>query len=97
MRWVSRTIRAVLTVTERARRTRNIASNATCTFLHSSDDTGATDGLVAGPDIVIPGRQASHSRSQGGPRNSGVEAEQVDFGQYVDQVGRDGWCHSGAS
>ncbi|RSH90660.1 glycerol ethanol, ferric requiring protein [Saitozyma podzolica] len=71
---------------ERARRTRNIASNATCTFLHSSDDTGATDGLVAGPDIVIPGRQASHSRSQGGPRNSGVEAEQVDFGQYVDQT-----------
>jgi chloride channel 3/4/5 len=93
---------------DRARRTRNLSPNATCTFECKNDET--EDGYAGAkrPDIVIPGRQISYSSSTmlgrspsiGGtrspnvdtgtrerlPSQPGVVAEQVDFGQYVEEV-----------
>lgn len=63
-----------------------------CTFQCVSTDPNVSGGLLANPDIVIPaisGRQPSWSRSPNPNdlgRNSGVQADRVDFGQYVDEV-----------
>lgn len=76
---------------DRATRARHLSANATCTFHCISTDPDNPGGLLTNPDIVIPGRQGSVSRSpnpDGYGRTSGVEAEQVDFGQYVDEVRR---------
>lgn len=75
-------------------RTRNLSSNATCTFQCISDDADKANGLLDNPDIVIPGRQLSvvspaigfEGRGSLPRRISGIQSEQVDFGQYVDEV-----------
>ncbi|WWC97131.1 hypothetical protein V866_004009 [Kwoniella sp. B9012] len=80
---------------DKARRTRNLSSNALCTFQHTppltTDKPSAPEHLQR-PDIVIPGRTGSIFRSPsmgaGGfaRRESGVEVEEVDFGEYVDEI-----------
>ena len=89
---------------DRAMRTRHLSSNAICTFQCISPEPNPSNGLMAEPDIVIPGRKSlsrsrspRHDASSGGvggggvgrgTRTSGVEDERVDFGQYIDEVGR---------
>ena len=71
-------------------RTRHLSINATCTFQCISEEPNSPNGLLEEPDIVIPGRKSlARSRSPGHPRGrvSGAQAEHVDFGQYVDEVG----------
>ena len=60
---------------DRARRTRQLAPDALCTFKEISPDVEQSNGLLAQPDIVLP---AGEGRAR--------EARQVDFGQYVDEV-----------
>lgn len=75
---------------DKARRTRHLAPHAICTFqlIPEEQDSSASPTQ---PDIVIPQRQVSHSRSPNRstialPRGSGAQAEHVDFGQYVDET-----------
>ena len=74
---------------DKARRTRNLNPNAMCTFNSSTQPDEPAGGLYPIPDIVIPGRRPSRSPSARAgelPRSSIVEAAEVDFGQYVDEV-----------
>jgi len=93
---------SVLRTTDKARRTRSLAEQATCTFECTTDDTDDIDGLPAQPDIVLPGRQHSFHRSlviaprDAQSRGSGVDAEHVDFGQYVDEVSPSPWSQEWA-
>ena len=69
-------------------RTQHLSPNATCTFQYISDDAQKPNGLLKNPDIVIP---EPHRSVQGeardeGRRSSAAQADQVDFGQYVDEV-----------
>nr|XP_018266605.1 chloride channel, other eukaryote [Kwoniella dejecticola CBS 10117]OBR88763.1 chloride channel, other eukaryote [Kwoniella dejecticola CBS 10117] len=82
---------------DKARRTRNLATNAICTFQHTpplplSPDKASDGEHIPRPESVVPGRTGSVFRtpsvSAGGfpRRESGVEAEEVDFGEYVDEI-----------
>lgn len=78
---------------DRAKRTRNLSLDATCTFQEISDDAEKANGLLANPDIVITGRvPPTRTRSfiEGAPepmrRSSTMQSDYVDFGQYVDEV-----------
>lgn len=79
-------------IRDRARRARHLSANAMCTFNCVSTDPNISGGLLANPDIVIPAlgdRQPSWSRSPNPDsvsRPSGVQADSVDFGQYVDEA-----------
>ena len=74
---------------EKATRTRNLSPNALCTFQITSEPAKDT-GVAPPPDIVIPSstrtRQLSAAGREDTRRVSGVEADQVDFGQYVDDT-----------
>jgi hypothetical protein len=79
----------LLSEVDRARRTRHLAANAMCTFQALTTEDSKTPGLLAQPDIVIPGRQGSFRGSNADPsasRPSASESNEVDFGQYVDEV-----------
>ncbi|RXK39132.1 chloride channel, other eukaryote [Tremella mesenterica] len=77
---------------EKATRTRNLSVNATCTFQCISDDVNKTNASLAQPDIIVSPstntrtRQISASGREELRRTSGLEADQVDFGQYVDET-----------
>lgn len=66
-------------------RTRHLSPDATCTFLALGSDLGNLNGS-AQPDIVIPGRNPGRSPNIDQSRPSASEANEVDFGQYVDEV-----------
>jgi hypothetical protein len=66
-------------------RTRHLSPNATCTFNALPGDSGDPDRLSV-PDIVIPGRHTARSPNLDQRRPSASEANEVDFGQYVDVV-----------
>jgi chloride channel 3/4/5 len=82
---------------DKAKRTRNLASDALCTFHEISNDATKPNGLLKNPDIIIPAMPKAKSKS---PRLelgqeiardivrriSGLQADRVDFGQYVDEV-----------
>ncbi|WVR03435.1 hypothetical protein IAU60_000426 [Kwoniella sp. DSM 27419] len=75
---------------DKARRTRNLAINATCTFHRTPDFADKSHDLGIPPDIRIPHRQGSIQRSPslgtGVRRESGVEVEEIDLGEYVDET-----------
>lgn len=81
-------------VVDKAMRTRNISHDALCTFQEISDDASKPNGLLANKDIVIPGSDSATDRSRslstGKPaperRSSNMQANRVDFGQYVDET-----------
>ena len=77
-----------LLMPDRAMRARNLSDAALCTFEYPLTDP------TTPVDIVIPNRRVSQIAVEpSSERNSGVEAEQVDFGQYVDEVGHKHLLH----
>ncbi|OCF36089.1 chloride channel, other eukaryote [Kwoniella heveanensis BCC8398] len=78
---------------DKARRTRNLSPNAICKFEHTLPAAplkSDADGYLQRPDIHIPRRQGSINRSPSlgavGRRESGMEVEEVDLGEYVDET-----------
>ncbi|KAK1926250.1 chloride channel [Papiliotrema laurentii] len=74
---------------DRATRARQLSPDVMCTFQCTSSDPNVSGGLLANPDIIIPGQQASFSRSPNPDmrrRSSGGQSGTVDFGQYVDET-----------
>jgi chloride channel 3/4/5 len=71
---------------DKATRTRHLAPNATCTFNALPGDT-SDPNRISLPDIIIPGRHPGRSPNLDQGRPSAAEATEVDFGQYVDEVG----------
>ncbi|WVQ80441.1 hypothetical protein IAT38_002546 [Cryptococcus sp. DSM 104549] len=75
---------------DKARRTRNLSPNALCTFQCIPSLPEDAHELLPRPDIVIPNRSGAGGlsiRTDGsGRRESGVEVEEVDFGQWVDET-----------
>jgi chloride channel 3/4/5 len=67
-------------------RTRHLSPQATCTFTALPTDVRDT-GRLSAPDIVIPGYNAGRSPNLDQSRPSASEVNEVDFGQYVDEVG----------
>jgi chloride channel 3/4/5 len=70
---------------DKAMRTRHLSPNATCTFNALPGDSSGASHLSV-PDIVIPGRHTARSPNLDQRRPSASEANEVDFGQYVDVV-----------
>ena len=70
---------------DKAMRTRHLSPNATCTFNALPGDISDPNRLSV-PDIVIPGRHTARSPNLDQRRPSAPEANEVDFGQYVDVV-----------
>jgi len=75
---------------DKAMRTRVLSPNATCRFQAISPDANKANGLLEQPDIVIPGHEGAAPRSSNvnaEPLRSSVSvANEVDFGQYVDET-----------
>jgi chloride channel 3/4/5 len=70
---------------DKAMRTRHLSPNATCTFNALPGEASGSNRLSV-PDIIIPGRHAGRSPDLSQSRPSASEANEVDFGQYVDEV-----------
>lgn len=89
MPWVSdgggMKTRTMLICTDKAMRTRHLSPNATCTFNALPGEANGSNRLSV-PDIIIPGRNPGRSPDLSQARPSTSEANEVDFGQYVDEV-----------
>ena len=82
-------------VVDKAMRTRNISRDAFCTFQAISDDATQPNGLLVNKDIVIPEpdpatvirpRTLSSTQPAMERRSSNMQADRVDFGQWVDET-----------
>ncbi|WRT63642.1 uncharacterized protein IL334_000565 [Kwoniella shivajii] len=85
---------------DKARRTRNLSPNALCAFQHTPPirplDKNMSGEHLQRPESVIPGRSGSVFRSPSMTtgigsaafmrRESGLDVEEVDFGEYVDEI-----------